>query len=260
MKLLHDFDLHAKCLEVQMNSNLIKWKIIAVTLTFLSANLVSTCLSIMRFHRLEANVDLPIGFGFLLHYFILWINQFSFAALALKMRFELLNKNLKFSFNSGKINFIASINLHSHHNSKNLIKIICELYSQLCDGIDIVNDAFTLQLIPFASYYLPANLFTSYGVIREIILGSGLSMWSYLNLGWLLFSTSLISFALYSSESTLKIARKIPIIFSAILKREKCKFLEDEFKTFFFEVQCRSFTFQNELFRIEWKLLLSVRK
>lgn len=166
---------------------------------------------------------------------------------------------MKFTFECGRISDIAAINLYSTHGKKNLAKFISELYSQLCDGIELVNEAFTLQLIPFVIYHLTVNLFTMYGLIRELALNSSV-VWAAvsLNLGWIITTTFLLSLALYSAEKAQKSARETPIIVGYILKMEKFKAPEDVLKTFLLEVQYRNISFHNEFFHVEWKLMLQV--
>lgn len=211
------------------------------------------------FYSTKVSVDftLPIGYLCSLFYLTLWIQQFSFAVLALGRRFEMLNQNLKFTFNNGKICDITIINLHSTYSTRNLAKTISELYSQLCEGIEIVNDAFTLQLVPFIIYHMTTNLFTFYGLIREFVVRTSL-IEQIANFGWICSSTFSLSIALYSAVNTQKIALKTPIIISEILKSEKYKTPEDIFRIFLLEVQHRNISFQNEFFTIDWKLLLSV--
>lgn len=264
LNLLHDFDTRASPLEVKMCRFNMRKKI----LTFMMAAhlpiiFTSTTTSLIyEFNQYYASVDatLPLCYSFILSYMTLWSEQFSFAALALRSRFELLNRNLKFTFECGKIREIAAINLHSTHGKKNLAKFISELHSQLCDGIEMVNEAFTLQLVPLIIYQLTANLFTLYGLIREILVSSSFAVVAICtNLVWICITTFVLSLGIYSAETTRKSARKTSNIVGFILKTEKFKDVEDIFKTFLLDAQFRSTSFQNEFFCIEWKLLLQVQ-
>lgn len=261
--LLHDFDNRAEALEVKMCRSNVRNKILAIMLPLhLSSIIISTVSSFgFAINGDFSGVEfaLPLGYAFQLFYMTLWIEQFSFAALALRTRFDLLNSNLNFTFECGRISEIAAINLHSTYGKKNLAKLISQLYSQLCDGIELVNEAFTLQLIPFVIYHLTVNLFTMYGVIRELILNSSkILLVVSMDSGWIITTTFLLSLGLYSAESTLKCARLTPVIVGYILKTEKFKAPEDVLKTFLLEVQYRNISFYNEFFHIEWKLMLQV--
>lgn len=260
---LHNFDIRAQDLEVKMIHKNIRKKILAIMIpSHLSSIILSIATSLtfhFNGHYFGLDFALPLGYSFLLFYMTLWIEQFSFAVLALQNRFELLNRNLKFTFECGQINNIEVINLYSTQSKKNTAKLISQLYSQLCDGIELVNEAFTLQLIPFVIYHLTVNLFTIYGLIREVALNSSV-IWAAisLNLGWIITTTFLLSLALYSAEKTQKNARETPSIIGYILKMEKFKAPEDILKTFLLEVQYRNISFHNELFHVEWKLMLQV--
>lgn len=110
---------------------------------------------------------MPLSYGYALFYLSLLILQFSFATLAIKSRFCLLNDNLRFTFQNTSIKYNMSINIQAIGYAEHLPNVITELYSNLCDGIDLKNESFTLQLIPFLVYYLMANLFAVFSIIRE---------------------------------------------------------------------------------------------
>lgn len=154
------------------------------------------------------------------------------------------------------------INLHSIGCYEQLPNIITNLYSLLCDGIDLVNDSFTFQLIPFMVYYLTANLFAIYSMIREAFYRSPLMYVAIgTNMWWIILHTAIISIALYSGYTTTRCALKTPIIVSSIVKSQKWKesrCVVKVFKTFLLEIQYRNMFLENEFFRIDWKLLFSV--
>lgn len=258
--------MRVKQLEVKMSCHKARWRILALMLASHFPNIILSFVTaftyLKRVNNSSNKVDFSLPFGYLslLTYLTLWIEQFSLAVLALGRRFRLLNQNLKFTFNNEKIKEIAIINLHSTYNTEILAKIISELYSQLCEGIELVNDAFTLQLVPFVIYHMTANLFTMYSVIRGFFIPSSPCIDQFLNFGWLSTTTFILSIAFYAAENTLKCALQIPIQISSILKSEKYKSTEDIFKNLLLEVQCRNISFHNEFFTIDWKLLLSVIK
>lgn len=139
---------------------------------------------------------------------------------------------------------------------------ITDLYGLLCDGIDLVNDSFTFQIIPFKVYYLTANLFAVYGMIREAFYETDQMYIAIItNILWIILITAIISIAMYLGYTTTKFTLKAPVIVSSTVKSYRwkdCKCVIEVFKTFLLEVQCRNMFFENEFFRIDWKLLFSV--
>lgn len=250
-------------LEIRQSSSKNICRIWAVMVSMFFSNLILTVFEMADYSFGPTDLvdyTFTLGYCLLSIYLILWIEQFSFAVLALRKRFDLLNRNLLLMFNNnGETSRMVVINLYGTKSSRNLAKTISDLYSDLCDGIDIVNEALTFQLIPFIFYYLSTNLFTIYGMIRVIADGSSVSG-ALMSFGWITYGTIILVFTIYSSEVASSDARQTPIIISSILKSEQFKTTEDVFKKFLLEVNCREIAFKNQFFVIEWKLFLSVRQ
>lgn len=206
---------------------------------------------------------MPLIYGYLLIYLSLFVLQFSFATLAIKCRFSCLNYNLGFTFLNPSTKCTAN-SIHVRGYTEPLPNIITDLYSILCDAIDLVNDSFTFQLIPFMVYYLTANLFAIYSLVREAYFKTPLMYIAIgTNIWWIILHTAIISIALYSSYTTTKCAIKTPVIVSSIIKSLNWKQSPDiveTFKTFLLEVQYRNMFLENEFFRVDWKLLFSVSR
>lgn len=266
LEILNEFDVKAKALEVKMNMGVGRtWLVRIITLNACGVFVVSlgTALIFEVEKQYGSGYSMPLGYGYVLLYLSLLILQFSFATLAIKSRFSLLHESLLFTFQNSPIKQNSEINVRANRCNDNLPAIITDLCGMLCDGIDLVNDSFTLQLIPFLVYYLTANLFAIYSVVREVYYRTPL-MYVALstNIWWILLHTSIISIALYAGYTTTKSALKTPIIVSSIVKHRKWKqspCVVQVFKTFLLEFQYRNMFFENEFFRIDWKLLFSVR-
>jgi hypothetical protein len=209
-----------------------------------------------------AGYAMPLSYGYLLMYLSLLLLQFSFATLAVKTRFCLLNDNLRFTFQNTSTVRNSAINVHSIGWSENLPTLVTDLYGRLCDCIDLVNDSFTFQLVPFMVYYLTANLFAIYSMIREVFYRTPLMIIACAtNIWWIILHNAIISIALYSGYTTTRCALRTPIIVSGVVKSRKwseSRCVVKVFKTFLVEVQYRSVFLENEFFRIDWKLLFSV--
>ena len=265
LHLLHDFDTNAKDLEVKSNLEGVRENIIKI-MSFTASGVLAICLGtsatfyIMFYY--SASYLMPLRYCYVLFYMSLLILQFSFATLAIKSRFCLLNDNLKFTFQNSPRILHSSVNVHAKGYDERLPIIISNLYGNLFDGIDLVNDSFTFQLIPFMLYYLTTNLFAIHSMIRETFNGTPLMYIAFgTNIWWIFMHTGMVSIALYSSCTTTRCALKAPIIVSSIVKGSKWKeshCVINVFKTFLVEVQYRNMFFENEFFRIDWKLLFSV--
>lgn len=265
LQILHEFDIKAKSLEVQLNMNATKTTLLKI-ISFYACGIfvvsVGTAL-LFEFHpQYGGGYTMPLSYGYILVYLSLLILQFSFATLAIKTRFSLLNENLRFTFQNISTVRNSSINIHSIGWSENLPSIITDLYGRLCDCIDLVNDSFTFQLIPFMVYYLTANLFAIYSMIREAFYQTPLMFVACgVNIWWILLHNAIISIALYSGYTTTRCALKTPIIVSSIVKSRKwseSRCTVKVFKTFLVEVLYRNIFFENEFVRIDWKLLFTV--
>lgn len=128
---------------------------------------------LFEFHPQYGRVyTMPLRYGYLLVNLRLLILQFSFATLALKTRFCVLNDNLRFTFQNISTVRNSGINIHSIGWSENLPSVITDLYNCLYDCINLVNDSFTFQLIPFMVYYLTENLFAIHTMIQEVFFSN----------------------------------------------------------------------------------------
>jgi hypothetical protein len=259
LDILHDFDTRAECLEVKMNMESER-KGVVRTMVWMAGGICAVSFGSALTFKLQshygARFTLPLSYGYVLLYLSLLILQFSFATMAIKSRFRVLNDNLRFTYQHISARRCTAINIRAIGYSEQLPNIITDLYSNLCDSIDLVNDSFTFQLIPFAVYFLTANMFGIYSIIRETFYRTPLMVVAILmNTWWILLHTVIISIAVHSSYTATKCALRTPIIVSSILK--SCKW-RDEKCVILLEFQYRNVFFENEFFRIDWKLLFSV--
>lgn len=262
LHLLNDFDTQAKVLEVKSNMEGVRlWivkKMLLVALGIIAVSLGTSMVFGLKLSNSDSFL-MPLSCGYLLLYLSVLIFQFSFATLAIKSRFSLLNDNLRFTYQNSSM--MHSAKKYDEH----LPIIITDLYSQLCDGIDLVNDSFTFQLIPFMVYYLTSNIFSIYGSIREVYYETSFKYYAFgLNIWWIIVSSGMISIVLYSASTTTRCALKTPIIVSSIVKSyrwrnsQNSQCIIDVFNTFLVETHHRNMFFESAFFRIDWKLLFSV--
>lgn len=265
LHIINDFDIKAKAMEVKMNMNQARAGLVRMISLIAFGIFTVSCGTAIIFElqiKYGSGCAMPLSYGYVLLYLSALILQFSFATLAIKSRFGLINENLRFTFQSSSVQCNSAVKFHAIGHNEQLPSIITDLYGNLCDGIDLVNEAFTFQLIPFLVYYLTANLFAIYSMVRETFYQTDLMFIALAtNSWWIILHTAIISIAFYSGYTTTKCAQKTPIIVSSIIKSRKWKespCVLQVFKTFLLEVQYRNMFFENEFFRIDWKLLFSV--
>lgn len=265
LNILDDFNVRAKVLEVKLSMENER-AVVVKTMTALACGILGvSCGSAVMFKSNDpygTRYTMPLYFGYVLLYLSLLILQFSFATMAIKSRFSVLNDNLRLTFLNISAQHSSLNNAPSIAYTEHLSSVITDLYSNLCDAIDSVNASFTFQLIPFAIYYLTANMFAIYSIVREIFHRSQLMyVVVFTSFCWIVLHTVIISIAVHSGYQATKCALQAPIIVSSIVKN--CKWREQKcvvrvLKTFLLEFQHRNVYFENEFFRIDWKLLLSV--
>lgn len=270
IKFLHainDFDMKARALDVKLNiESGRKWVMKLMSIIAFCIVCVSLGTSLifgLGFHY-GGSYSIPLHYGFVLCYLTMMILQFSFATLVLKSRFCLLNDSLRFTFLNTPLHRSTRINVNNIGKVDQLPTLITDLYGILFDCVDTINDSFTFQLIPYTIYYLMANLFAVYSMLREVLFQSakmyiavGTNVW------WVVLHTGIMTIPLYSSYTTTRCALKTPIIVSGIVKSHETRgsyCVINVFKSFLLELQFRNVFFENEFFRIDWKLLFSVSR
>jgi hypothetical protein len=266
LQLLHRFDSQAGVLEIKMMNGRVSKRIAIINTIVVSVMMLCGLISSITFKlQLHYDVDMfmPIGYTFMLIAMMVLFLQLMYAIVAVKRRLQHLNLNLRFTFmNETVANKISVINLHCAFNVDVIPETFTNLYNELFDGIELINNAFTLQLIPIVIIYLVVNIFTMYSTAREIILQTSLIWGTCLtNFMWFTLTTLFLSMVLHAGYSTTKCARQVATIVGIILKHPKHqndKNLRRVFKSFLLEMQYKNFSFENEIFRIEWKLLVSV--
>lgn len=237
---------------------------VAKNLLVLFAMILIVCLGTsITFNKIAfhgADFLLPLYYGYVLIYLGLHIFQFAFAIHSLKIRFDLLNDNLRFTLQNVSVKPNTVINIHANSFRDRHGKLFTNLYSELCDGIELANETFTFQIIPYMCYYLSGNLFALYSLIRELYYQSPYALIAFiLNSSWVVMHTIIIVIALTISTSMTKAAQKTPIIVSSIIKaNEFTGCMLETFRIFLMEIQYRNLFAESAFFRIDWKLYLGV--
>jgi len=268
LHLLHDFDVKARLLEVKLEATeATSGKLVRMLAVVMASVAIASGATVVAFSMnfpFDADPFIPLVYGYLMLYLCLFMLQFVFAVAALKQRFQQLNDNLQLSLsNASATAFIVCQQRRWKCQQPNademLPKLIGNLFSILCDGIDLVNTTFTLQLIPFVVYYLSTNMLGIYSMLRELFHGSSSLLTAMgTNFWWNLLNTSLAVLPLHAGSAASRVAQQTPIVVAAIVRSQPRNCGRKVLKAFLMEIQFRKLHFENEFFCIDWKLLFSV--
>lgn len=147
LDIMNEFDTKAGKLGMKMDMRNARAWLVKIT-SFVTVGVLPVSVATALVFELEINYGngytMPLFYGYALLYLSLYVLQFSFATLAIKHRFFVLNKYLRLTFRNSPIerntNFEHNANGHNEH----LPIIITDMFGNLNDGIDLVNDSFTL--------------------------------------------------------------------------------------------------------------------
>lgn len=101
LNILDEFDFTSKSLDVKMNMKSARTWLIKVIILIACGVFLLILGTILTFElevHYGAGYSMPLNYGYVLLYVNTLVLQFSFAALAIKSRFRLLNDNLRFTF------------------------------------------------------------------------------------------------------------------------------------------------------------------
>lgn len=182
-----------------------------------------------------------------------FIAQFLLATGLVRCRFEALNENLK--------SYIMTSNLKVL-TAKPLSTIKCgKVFHSLCDCIEIINKTFTFHFIVMIANSLVSCVFASYGIVNEIMKFSRSSLVAtFLNLIGIFIHIIFISLVVGSGSRLTGEAEKTVVIISKIANSSTFNDSQRqvEFMSLINNIQCRNLNVQNDMFIINWSILLAV--
>lgn len=204
-----------------------------------------------------------------------YIAQFCAAALAVRERFRLLNKNLeKF------VNIETKTKAVNEHYKRNIqcinfdkeisfaifddfhLQNISQFYNKLCDLIEILNSTFTLQLVFVMISITIVDIFAAYGIICEFLTNQSIRL-KFLIIGnstWISVQCAIKFFMAHCGSSTTNEAEKSLIIVSKLADRINEKDLKTEasLNLVITQMRVRNKNLENVFFTINYKLILAV--
>lgn len=136
-----------------------------------------------------------------------------------------------------------------------------ELYHKMCDFVKKINSTFTFPLIFTTFYFLISNMMCFYYILNYILRDESIIPIMLTDGLAIIFHYILQGISLHLSVGTSGEFRETPILISKIINNNVCNETDQEvFKNFLVQIQYRNVNFENFLFAINWKLLLTVRK
>lgn len=216
-------------------------------------------------------VLLPSGVYQLLHCSF-YASQFALASLGIRERFKLINKcffEIRNTPNFIKIErgFISSIttvktqpNMMFNYQAKQKLKIFSELYSDLCDTIEIINSTFTTHIVFVLTLLLVTDILSSYSALREFNKASYMFYFSVgTNGSWTVIMYCVKFFLAYSGDSTTNEAEKtLVLVMKAITDANSNIELRNELNFLLTQMNFRKKVLSNKFFDINWRLILTV--
>lgn len=150
------------------------------------------------------------------------------------------------------------------------MKIFTELYHDLCDAIESINQLFTFHLSPIIFFMLVIDIFGSYGVVRDLIATSNtnddpnyFAKALYLIFSNMIYSGFQMIFKIVAAmigSATTQEAEKTKVILAKIMNRMSSNGIKSsDLFTTLLQCQTRNLKLQNQFFIIDWNIVFAVR-
>lgn len=141
------------------------------------------------------------------------------------------------------------------------LKVFSELYSELCDSIELINSTFTLHLVFVMTSLLSTDVLAVYGAVREF--QSSISRFGFLiiaNTTWMCIQYLIKAFMAHAGSSTTNEAeRSLVLVTKLIITFQFDLEIKTDLNCLLTQIQVRKKNLENNFFAINWNLILSVR-
>jgi len=242
LKHVEEYDKEARLLNIQPDFDQHKRFVTKVT----TCTAIVTCLftsvdPILNLLRGQISMN-EISYSYLQFYISAYILQFIFACLAIRVRFKELNR------------FVMEQDMDATN-----VQMMTKLFHELCDGIELINGTFTLQLLPIMAYFMTTNIFSAYATLREI---KNVNFdWNFFIFtgGYLVFQYFAKIVVVHIAYSTTAEAEKFTVVTCKAINDLKIKEeVRHGLEKLLTQQKYRNFKLQNVMFNIDWKLLVIV--
>lgn len=237
---------------------------IAVFLVISTATLI-TCLSpIMVSGSYKSPISIRTTFRFFYGHFmkLFYISQFILASFAVGKRFELLNKSLETCGKNLQIDELKFLNV----------------FHKLCDGIEVVNDSFTFNLVFVFGYimvrfflvakliklwfYLKlAEIFGAFGIIKQLITNDSFAYtYSIMTVIFMVYYKIVIIVTICASNKATETASNTSKVLHQITSQTQLTEIQKiNFVFMTKQIESRNLKFRNKMFTIDWNVLITVK-
>lgn len=215
------------------------------------------------------------SYAFMLLLMCLFTLQFAFAGLALSVRLRMLNQclrqvsiewqifisNLRLKIFFLRLSFSYKIDNISIAGLRNVnFKAFTRIFQNLHDGIELLNSTFTFQMIAIIINTLIIKTFAAYGIVYEILSNSKRLKFVLLqDAAWLIMQYLLQMLVCYVGSSVTMNVNATEVIISKLLNDlELNDELVNKLQNFLTRINHRTLDVGNDLFTINWKLLVAV--
>lgn len=169
---------------------------------------------------------------------------------------------ISWNISSRELNSISRSKIGQSNESGNFdVMNFSRVYQDLCDAVDLMNRAFTFQLVPVLFNELMSKTFVAYGILWELISPTQHSNFSFFRNGsWLLLMYIIDVLIALVGSSVTGAFLETKIIVTKILNNPGC---DDEFTNqmlnFITRLSCRNIHLENCFFRLSWIFIIHVR-
>jgi 7tm Chemosensory receptor len=140
------------------------------------------------------------------------------------------------------------------------LKLFADLFNDLCDSIEVINSTFTFQLVIVITSFLLIDIFTAYGILRELMKHqNGIKLALLSNFIWIFIQYLIKIFIAHAGSSTTSEAEKaVVIVTKALGSMEFDQELKVDLNFHLIQMRCRNKNLQNVFFVINWQFILTV--
>lgn len=136
-----------------------------------------------------------------------------------------------------------------------------EIFHDLSDVIEVMNSCVTLPLVGLILHFFILNLFSLYNLVWTFMMDyKNFAIVVLTDATYVALNYIIQGIMAHASNSSTKKAQQISVTVSKIINNDSCTRGQCKvFKNFLTQSHYRNLNFQNNLFVINWKLIVTVK-
>lgn len=140
------------------------------------------------------------------------------------------------------------------------VELFSELYDDLSDLVEMVNQTFTTQLIFVMAQFMSIEIFGGYGILREMLSTSRKYFLIVGNFFWIIFQYPVKFFMASAGNNTTNEAEKSLVLITKLINRARYDdSLRCRLNNLLIQLQCRNKKLFNVFFTVNYNVILLVR-